>query len=434
MKSLLTIILLVAFTISSNAQNEQNCLSSGCHDSFMQAENIHPVIEDGCETCHDQSFQNHPERDGNEFELTDDLSTLCFDCHDGPDEKLMQHEAFAGGDCVACHSPHSSDNLALLKSEDIGELCADCHDIDNEENMVKHGPAVAGQCNACHESHQSAYPNLVRELSPQLCYNCHEDKAELLNMPTVHAAYDGSCTDCHNPHSSKGEFLVKDEMPNLCLDCHDTMGSEIETAKTVHKIINQDKSCISCHLPHASETEFLLVTEGKELCFTCHDKKYKSKERTLKDVHKIVSKSKFKHEAVATNNCTECHFTHSSNNFFLLNEEFPFSSYAEGADPTHFQLCFDCHDSDALTMEKTTTATNFRDGDVNMHYLHISKNKGRNCILCHSVHGSNKPHLIAKTVPFGKWQMPLKFKEIENGGSCAPGCHALYKYDREKDN
>ncbi|MCF6270183.1 MAG: hypothetical protein L3J41_10755 [Melioribacteraceae bacterium] len=433
MKSLLISILLT-ITISLNAQNELNCLSSGCHDSYMKAENIHLAIEDGCDSCHDQNFENHPKRVGNEFELTSDLNTLCFDCHDEPDEKLMQHEAFAGGDCVTCHSPHSSDNISLLKSEDVGELCADCHDIDNEENMIKHGPVVAGQCNACHEPHQSAFANLLKEESPQLCFNCHTDNKKMLNLPTVHAAYEGSCLDCHAPHNSKYKFLVKDEIPNLCYDCHDDMGSEIDTAMVVHKIINQDKSCISCHLPHASETSTLLVKEGKELCFTCHNKEYKSEDRTLKNIYKIVTKSKVQHEAVESGECIDCHFSHASNNYYLLNAKFPFGSYSGGADPDNFSLCFECHDSDALRLEKTTTATNFRDGDENLHYLHISKNKGRNCTLCHSVHGSNQPHIIAKTVPFGKWQMPLKYKEIENGGSCAPGCHALYKYDREKDN
>jgi hypothetical protein len=31
-------------------------------------------------------------------------------------------------------------------------------------------------------------------------------------------------------------------------------------------------------------------------------------------------------------------------------------------------------------------------------------------------------------VPFGTWSLPVKFEQTENGGSCAPGCHAVQKY------
>lgn len=434
MKQLITLIILLSIiTIQIKAQDELNCLSSECHDSYMKAENIHAAVEDGCESCHDESSKNHPKGEGNEFELTNDASRLCFDCHDEPDEKLMSHEVFSSGDCISCHSPHSSDNPSLLKSENLGELCADCHDVDSQENMVKHGPAVSGQCTFCHEPHQSEDTTLLKVESPQLCFNCHTDKQEMLKLTTVHAAYEGSCTDCHTPHSAKNEFLVKEEIPTLCLECHGDMDEEFKTAKTVHKIINQEKSCISCHLPHASETASLLVKEGKELCYSCHNKEYKSKDRTLNNIYKIVTESKYKHEAVSSGQCTDCHFSHSSDNFYLLNAKFPFGSYAEGVQPENFSQCFQCHESAALTMEKTTSATNFRDGDINMHYLHISKNKGRNCILCHNSHGANKQHLIAKTVKFGNWQMPLNYKKVENGGSCAPGCHSKLKYDRAKE-
>ncbi len=425
---LILLLTLVAFTV--HAQDRQGCLADGCHGDYMNAENVHPAIEDGCETCHDQNYDNHPKRKGDEFKLTEDVSKLCFECHDEPDEKMTVHDAYSSGECISCHSPHSSDNPSLLLSENVGELCAECHEVEDSERMVKHGPAVSGQCNVCHEPHQSVNAQLLKDEPPELCYNCHVEKKELLAMPVVHAAYEGSCTDCHDPHDSKYKHLVNEKLPNLCLECHDDLGDELNNAKTVHKIINKEKSCAACHFPHASETRTLLVKEGKELCFSCHNKEYKNDKRTLKNIYKIVTKAKYPHEAVAEGECTDCHNTHSSNNSFLLSAKFPFGSYAGGADPENFELCFECHNSDALSLERTTRATNFRDGDHNLHYLHISKNKGRNCTLCHSIHGSVKPHIIAKTVPFGKWQMPLNYKSLEDGGSCSPGCHGKLEYKR----
>ena len=242
MKSLITILFLILIAFPLKAQEEQNCMSAGCHDNYLKAENVHSVIADGCESCHEQNYDNHPKRKGNEFEFTEDLNTLCFDCHDEPDEKLMTHEPFVNGECISCHNPHSSDNFSLLKAEDVSELCANCHDVDNAENMVKHGPFISGQCNICHEPHQAATVQLLKAESPTLCFNCHVDKEELLSLPTIHVAYEGSCTVCHSPHDSKNKYLVKKAVPNLCLDCHDDMGREIKTAKTVHKIINKDES------------------------------------------------------------------------------------------------------------------------------------------------------------------------------------------------
>jgi predicted CXXCH cytochrome family protein len=81
---------------------------------------------------------------------------------------------------------------------------------------------------------------------------------------------------------------------------------------------------------------------------------------------------------------------------------------------------------------ETSFATNFRDGERNLHYLHVhNKQKARSCTLCHSLHGSNNPKLIADSVPFGKWSLPLKFVKTETGGGCAPGCHKPQAYDRK---
>jgi len=37
---------------------------------------------------------------------------------------------------------------------------------------------------------------------------------------------------------------------------------------------------------------------------------------------------------------------------------------------------------------------------------------------------------VRDSVPFGKWEMPIKFVKNETGGSCSPGCHKPYSYDR----
>ena len=105
-------------------------------------------------------------------------------------------------------------------------------------------------------------------------------------------------------------------------------------------------------------------------------------------------------------------------------------SYAKGIEE-NFTLCFDCHDTDLLNVEKTTVGTEFRSGDRNLHFVHINKEKGRNCTTCHDIHAANNTKLIATTVKFGRWDMPLNYLENENGGTCATGCHKERSYARE---
>ena len=103
--------------------------------------------------------------------------------------------------------------------------------------------------------------------------------------------------------------------------------------------------------------------------------------------------------------------------------------YAEGI-KDNYAFCWECHDSDLLELAKTTTATNFRDGERNLHYVHLIGKKGRSCSICHDVHATKREHLIVDKVPFGDWEFPVNYVPDENGGSCFPGCHQQYKYTR----
>jgi hypothetical protein len=52
--------------------------------------------------------------------------------------------------------------------------------------------------------------------------------------------------------------------------------------------------------------------------------------------------------------------------------------------------------------------------------------------LCHAIHASRLPKLMAEKVSFGDWEMPVNFIITDQGGQCTPGCHAKATYDRTK--
>jgi hypothetical protein len=118
----------------------------------------------------------------------------------------------------------------------------------------------------------------------------------------------------------------------------------------------------------------------------------------------------------------------------LLTAPFPPATYAR-FDLAEYGLCFDaCHSPQMVTTRTTDSLTNFRDGDVNLHFVHVNRDeKGRTCRTCHAVHGSNLPNHMAAEVPFERsgWQMPIGFEKQADGGSCSPGCHAPKTYRRQ---
>jgi len=424
-----TVLIIITFSYSGFSQEEEeNCTTAGCHTVITSKINLHSALDEGCTSCHEQNYKDHPSRLGKEFNITEELPDLCYNCHDEPAPNKVVHDAVLKGKCTACHSPHSSNFPSLLKSETPEDLCRKCHNINPDKNYFEHGPVASGQCLSCHEPHQSQNKILLKKLPPQLCLSCHKEKKELLKMETVHKAYKESCLNCHLPHNSKEEKLIKYKIADLCYGCHKNKKDEITKSKIIHKVINTKESCTSCHSPHATNTNTLLKKEDNVLCLSCHNKEYKDGDNTIINIADKLKNSKYQHEAVESGSCTDCHQPHSSDINYLLNNDFPFGNYIEGPKAEKFALCFDCHDSDALVLPKTTTATGFRNGNNNLHFLHISKNKGRNCTLCHSIHGADNPHIIASKVKFGDWQMPLKYKVKEDGGSCSPGCHSERSY------
>ena len=137
------------------------------------------------------------------------------------------------------------------------------------------------------------------------------------------------------------------------------------------------------------------------------------------------------HGPINKGTCTPCHDPHGSAESKLLVKSFSADFYAPYSDK-EYELCFSCHKRDLLRFPETSFATGFRDGERNLHYLHVNKKeKGRSCKLCHAIHGGPNPKLVAESAPFGKWELPLKFIKTDTGGACSPGCHKPYNYDRQ---
>jgi predicted CXXCH cytochrome family protein len=180
-----------------------------------------------------------------------------------------------------------------------------------------------------------------------------------------------------------------------------------------------------------AQEQGLLFSDDLDSCMKCHDKPVKDENREIAGMQELLATNPFPHGPIQSRNCSSCHNPHGSRYFRLLTNQYPQDFYVPFF-VSNYDLCFRCHDAALATEEKTTDKTEFRDGDRNLHFVHVNRTShGRNCRSCHEVHASKNPEHIGTTVPFGDWDLPVKFEKSENGGSCSPGCHAVQKYSHE---
>jgi predicted CXXCH cytochrome family protein len=251
----------------------------------------------------------------------------------------------------------------------------------------------------------------------------------------------GDCMACHQSGAPDGEFhppvIENPEIGEIalftnreCRPCHDDHqlqhGSE---ASGTH-------DCVDCHDPHAGDSASLLHGKRGEACLSCHADAFEpSHQRRLSPSNfepRPLEAELRRHGVVAEDRCVECHLIHDGSPKGLLRGAYPETDYAP-YDRASYSACLEsCHSPDLVEMEKTTTATLFRNGDDNLHFRHVaSPARGRSCRLCHAPHLARNRGLVRTSMPFGKERLTLDFSAGETGGGCGTSCHLPAAYDRE---
>ena len=411
--TLLAVAALALLGLASSAPAQEPC--AACHASVTRGKLVHAPTED-CSGCHEAVSQPHPQKGKKTFKLAAEGAALCTTCHDAFTGKKQTHAPVEAGECTACHSPHASDFPKLLTGSQK-DVCGACHD-DQLSAAHLHGPVSAGDCTSCHEPHHSDIQPLLKKPTDELCATCHTEAAGFQKAAHVHQALEAGCTGCHNPHGAAQPKLLVAKGAALCAPCHDDVMQKLAKATVVHAPVKSEKGCATCHNPHASAQAKLLPAAEKDTCLGCHPT--------------ILTKAMTNlHGPIKDGSCTACHDPHASSGRKLLVGEFPTEAYVPYTDK-EYELCFSCHDRALLGHADTSFATGFRDGERNLHFLHVNNaQKGRSCRLCHAIHGGPNPGLIADKVPFGKWSLPLNYVRTTTGGGCTPGCHRAASYDRQ---
>jgi predicted CXXCH cytochrome family protein len=403
------------------------CVTGNCHSAIGKGRFVHgPAATGACVTCHVQEAQHKFKRIN--------VGQLCAECHEDTITMKVVHKPVRDGKCTACHDPHQSPYQFQLRAEKA-ELCFLCHDRALVAGKFVHGPVAVGSCGTCHAMHQSDFPNLLSAGGNNVCFECHSDKADAFrDKKFVHAPVQRSCVLCHSPHSSNYKYsLIDDGSQKLCFTCHKDKQLELGTVSVRHKGLDTKNHCLACHDPHVSDYAKLLNRQPGDQCLSCHDRSYVNVGRkvTIANMKSYLDENKIHHGPIKQQDCSGCHNAHGSNNFRILRENFPQLFYAE-YNPDNYSLCFMCHEPSLAAEPRTTTMTSFRNGSENLHFVHVNKVKGRTCRACHDAHATNNPKHVRDSVLFAKWDLPVGFKKSERGGTCLPGCHQEFSYDRVK--
>ncbi len=228
-------------------------------------------------------------------------------------------------------------------------------------------------------------------------------------------------------------FPIKANSSCISSSCHAEMGKK----KYIHAVGITPKNCNKCHtLNKEDEHSFTPIpTEARTLCVQCHsDDKSKPSDVTGKPPKVISEETELiLHAPFKEGRCTICHDPHESDYYRHLKVHYPADPYAEFT-PNTYQLCsnLDCHKGFEKTFNEPRTLddTMFRNGNLNLHYKHVNKRKGRTCRTCHQHHGSENPKLITNTFSFGKRTLSIEYLKTDTGGSCKTTCHRMGTYDR----
>ena len=442
-----------------------DCTTSGCHSDVTGFKFLHaPTAAGACEMCHSPVDPAQ-----HTFRYKHEGGAMCDFCHIGKTDAagLHVHKPVQDGQCIQCHNPHGSQLRNLINGATTSGMCLTCHDAILKDREHVHTPIAQGDCLGCHKAHSSVLSGLLVAQGRDLCLKCHSNviksnSTTVLPHPAapgytgdmfVHEPVKGECTQCHEQHASKVPTLLKQDITGLCTSCHADVATSMSSAIVQHSAMMDDRACLNCHSPHESHTKHLLKDKPVMVCLECHGRNLSRPDGSI--VNSVAAELGLKpgtaaapgakdsapaamlmahlHGPIATTgDCGECHTVHGGAHRALLVRPYTQSFY-QAFDSNAYALCLGCHKEELATEKTTTTATNFRNGEVNLHYLHITApgESGRSCRVCHSTHAANNSKQVRESSPFGQWNVPINFQTTETGGSCGAGCHRARSYDRQ---
>ncbi|WP_225897365.1 cytochrome c3 family protein [Desulfuromonas sp. AOP6] len=125
---------------------------------------------------------------------------------EGPAVTGSNHKPYTEKRCSDCHAQSKTENGGLIHPRQ--ELCLVCHDTIISGTFV-HGPVAVGDCLACHLPHSSSNLFLLRQQPEKICQSCHREERLAATMHQKVSDRSMACGDCHDPHSGQARYFLR---------------------------------------------------------------------------------------------------------------------------------------------------------------------------------------------------------------------------------
>jgi hypothetical protein len=219
-------------------------------DPTLYGESVHGSENMSCTTCHvDITEFPHPKNSAQSLrDYTLQMQDTCRTCHadqyqltrDSVHQVALNAGNLNAPVCADCHNPHTQRAITdpntgkILPAARLAipQTCARCHNaIYGEYKDSVHGAALyeadntdVPTCIDCHGVHniQNASTETFRINSPQICSNCHTNKAIMDKYGISTAVLSTYVTDFHGTTVTLFQKQSPDQVTNtpVCFDCH----------------------------------------------------------------------------------------------------------------------------------------------------------------------------------------------------------------------
>jgi DmsE family decaheme c-type cytochrome len=243
-------------------ESEAKSLRSTLHGKAQNIRTPSARANQACETCHGPGKEHSETGDKTKIRVFTviaprDASEVCVGCHNRATHanwKGSMHDS-RNLSCVTCHSVHNpKSEHAQLKTASVIETCVTCHKTEVAKlQRFGHMPLREGKmdCTACHNPHGSTNVRMLKvgNWVNETCVSCHTEK----RGPYLwdHAPVREACNTCHDPHGSNNERMLVAKLPMLCQRCHigsrhpSTIYDGAQLTARSNRLIG--RGCVNCH-------------------------------------------------------------------------------------------------------------------------------------------------------------------------------------------
>jgi len=220
-----------------------------------------------CTDCHQKYvFPHQPITTETAREFTVTMNAVCEDCHVQYFEKALDSvhgEQLLSGNldaavCTDCHGAHDTTTPGEPRAA-ISQTCEQCHStIFAEYAGSVHGVALLEEgnedvptCINCHGVHDIHDPTTAqaRARSPELCADCHANKALMAEYDISTDVFDTYVADFHGTTVMLFDYEHQEALPNtaVCYDCHGVHNIKSPDDPQANLQANLIENCRECH-------------------------------------------------------------------------------------------------------------------------------------------------------------------------------------------